>query len=77
MTSRGASNLGEELQIDLEAAGWRPGESCPACGNETVHAIVRAGMQFHADGSWDFDETLAMYEVFCPVCDWLPPVATT
>lgn len=32
-------------------------------------------MQFHADGGLDYDETLAIYETFCPECDWLPPVA--
>lgn len=54
--------------------GWAPGEACPACEHSTVHAIVRAGMQFHVDGGWAFDETLAIYEAFCPECDWLPPV---
>lgn len=54
--------------------GWAPGEACPACEHPTVHAIVRAGVQFHADGAWEFDETLAIYEAFCPECDWLPPV---
>lgn len=64
-----------EPTVDLAAAGWAPGEPCPACGHPIVHAIVRAGMQFHADGSWDYDESLAIYEAFCPECDWLPPVA--
>lgn len=64
-----------ELTVDLVAAGWDPGEPCPACAHPIVHAIVRAGMQCHADGSWDYDETLAIYEAFCPECDWLPPVA--
>lgn len=64
-----------EPTVDLAAAGWEPGNPCPACGHPIVHAIVRAGMRFHADGRWDYDETLAIYEAFCPECDWLPPVA--
>lgn len=68
---------GSEPTIDLPTADWRPGDPCPNCGHRTVHAIVRAGVRFHETGSWDFDETLAAYEAFCPACDWLPPVIDT
>ena len=64
-----------EWTIDFERAGWVPGDECPDCGHGAVHAIVRAGVLFRDDGSWEFDETLAVYEAFCPSCDWLPPVS--
>lgn len=73
-TSDAGGEAALEPTVDLAAAGWEPGEPCPACEHLIVHAIVRAGMQFHADGRWDYDETLAIYEAFCPECDWLPPV---
>ncbi len=65
-----------EAAIDLAATGWRPGDCCPACGNSTVYAIVRAGMRFDVNGSWTLDETLSIYDAFCPMCDWLPPVGS-
>jgi hypothetical protein len=65
-----------EATIDLDAAGWTPGEPCPKCENSTIVAIVRAGVQFHDNGSWSYDETLGIYEAFCPECDWLPPIRT-
>jgi len=63
-----------EATIDLETAGWKPGNACPECGHPTVRAIVRIGMSFHDDGAWELDERLQIYEAFCPVCDWLPPI---
>jgi hypothetical protein len=66
-----------EVMLDPSAAGWRPGEPCPECGHSVVHAIVRAGVQFRSDGSWEFDETLGVYDAFCPTCDWLPPVRSS
>jgi hypothetical protein len=60
--------------IDLEQAGWKPGEPCPECGHGNVHTIVRAGVLFRDLGSWEVEEILGVYEAFCPNCDWLPPV---
>jgi hypothetical protein len=31
-------------------------------------------MVFYENGDWEFDQTLAVYEAFCPSCDWLPPI---
>ena len=67
---------GTEMMLDLAAAGWQPGDPCPECGYSIVHAIVRAGVTFRSDGSWALDETLGVYEAFCPECDWLPPVCS-
>ena len=63
-----------ERFIDLEQAGWRPGEACPECGHGNVHTIVRAGVLFRDLGSWEVEEILGVYEAFCSNCDWLPPV---
>lgn len=63
-----------EAIIDLDAAGWTPGEPCPTCGNSIIVAIVRAGAQFHENGSCSYAETLGIYEAFCPECDWFPPI---
>ena len=65
-----------EVMLDPSTAGWRPGKPCPECGHSVVHAIVRAGVQFRSDGSWEFDETLGVYDAFCPECDWLPSVCS-
>lgn len=64
-----------EPTVDLAAVDWGPSDPCPDCGFQTIYAIVRAGMPWHANGGWDFDETLAIYEAFCPESAWLPPIA--
>jgi len=66
-----------EVMLDPSTAGWRPGKPCPECGHSVVHAIVRAGVRFRSDGSWEFDKTLGVYDAFCPTCDWLPPVRSS
>jgi hypothetical protein len=63
-----------EQAIDMEVAEWSPGDACPNCSAGAIYAIVRAGMVFRESGDWEFDQTLAVYEAFCPSCDWLPPI---
>ena len=63
-----------EAFIDCERASWTPGDPCPNCGHGNVHAIIRAGVIFRETDSWELDETLGVYEAFCPNCEWLPPV---
>ena len=65
-----------EVMLDPSTAGWRPGKPCPECGHSVVHAIVRTGVRFRSDRSWEFDETLGVYDAFCPECDWLPAVCS-
>jgi len=72
---RGDTPAGDlERFLDLERAGWTPGEPFPACGHGAAHTIVRAGVLFRDSGDWEVEEILGVYEAFCPNCDWLPSV---